>query len=194
MKSISFGFYACKKSLCNCCHKTLPSTFVYDNNFQQFRILYFINCLSKNVIFSIYCNICGPISIRFSSSSINDTFVNLRKIILFDVQNPLSIHFHQANHSFDNFFIQGIDLVYNINNVSSKLYKWIQKLRTFIYPGLDLFVFKFYSPRLTLRYSPENCILFKKIQKLLFKRFNVNVLPTFSSNSNLRQMLCKTKL
>ena len=190
--NMSFGFYPCNSHDCDLCSRTLSSTYAFDNNFKQFRILYFINCKCPNVIFSIHCNICGPISVNFSCKPLYKTFNSVIRTIMNNPLHPLSVHFHKVNHSLDNLYIQGLDLVFN-NNFYSKLINWINKLETFMPPGIDTFILKPYSPRLVLRFTHSNFTYFKHIQNKVFKRFGVKISSAFSSHPNLKQITCKSK-
>ena len=191
-KSISFGFHPCNCSDCFICPKALFSKFAFDNNFQQFRILSYINCKSKHIVFSVYCSICGPIYVSFSNSSLESTYKNILNIILHKPDYLLSIHFHQASHTPDNFFIQGLEIV-NLN-YHHKLLKWIFRLRTYVPPGINTYFYKPFITRLNIPFSNSNRLLFNYIKRRIFHRFNVKLFPAYSTYPNLKRILCKSKL
>ena len=176
-KPISFGFFSCNRIHCNLCAKTLPSTFAFDNNFQQFRILYYINCTSSNVVFSIYFTLCGPISVKFSLKLLYYTFNSVLHTISNKFLHPLSVHFHKPNHSLDNLRIQGLDLVFStliIFIVNSLNGLGNQKL--LINNLLLIYIFKNLS-HLDLFYVTLKIIFyFTNVFKFLF--FNVLVLKS----------------
>ena len=191
-KHISLGFYNCNEFNCSLCSHTLCSPFVFDNDFNQFRILYFINCLSTNCIFSVYCSRCGPISVLFTFKSLRDTFTELLYTIEHDTLNLFSIHFNLPNHSINNFYIQGIDICTQ-SNYFVKLISWIKKLKTFISPGLNSHLYIPKSYRLSLPYSISNNNLFYSIRNIVQRKYKINIHSSFSSFPNLKKLLCKSK-
>ena len=128
----------------------------------------------------------------FSEQNLRVSFNKIKRSILFNPLHPFSIHFNAPNHSFDNFYIQGIDLCFNKNNLFHKLQKWCKNLNT--YKFLNSSLIKPYNPRFILKFTPENLILFKKVKQLIFKRFGISILPCFSSYPNLKHIICKSKL
>ena len=191
-RELSFGFYKCNN--CNVCKFALETSFVYDNNFHMYRIFSFINCNSQNTIFSIYCTICGPVSVLFSKGHLFLTIRNLVNIIHTVPSHPLSLHFYRPNHSINNFRFQGIQSVSNIFSLQDKLLKWIIKLNTFINPGVDqTFTFN-PSYRLVLPFAHSNQRYFSVLRSHLKKKFNVHIQASYSSFPNFKNILCKSKL
>ena len=169
----------------------LVSDYVFDNDNQHFRILSFINCKSTNIIFCIYCSICGPISIYFTSKTLVHSYNDIMHTINFNPSHPLSLHFYKANHSVNNLYIQGLQKFYSHSIPYDRILIWIHRLKTFNYIDTDISIPKLI--RFNLPYSTSNALLFKNIKDLIFKRFNVSISPAFSNFPNLKQILCSRK-
>ena len=170
----------------------MNSTFVYDKEFNQFRILYFINCSSNYIIFSVYCNRCGPISVMFTKHSLRSAY----HLIINDINTKplclLSTHFNLPDHSVDNVFIQGLDFC-SKHDFYSKLILWVKRLKTFHFPGIDYVIHFPFSIRFCLPYTNSNYVLFNKVKSIVKDKFNVNLKPSFSCHPNFKKILCKSK-
>ena len=192
-KTLSFGFHKCLLTNCTLCKYALNSPFVFDNEFNQFRILFYIDCKTSRVIFTVYCTICGPISVLYSHDTLEVTFNKIRLLIHSKPLHLISMHFNLPNHSIENFYIQGIDLMFN-SNVGDKLISWIKKLNTFSFPGINTHIYVPSVIRLSLPYSNSNHILFNHIKTKIRNKFNVNIHSSFSSYPSFKKLLCKSKL
>ena len=191
---LSLGFFKC--NTCNFCCKCLPSEFAFDNNFQQFRILSYISCQSVNVIFSIYCSLCGPISVRFSKAPLFHSIDCILTTIRSKPLDPLSSHFCYSNHSINNLFFQGLQSFNKQNSgfyPSKEILRWIMRLNTFTYPGLDSDIFYPKTFRYIVPFSSSNSRHSFEIRNFLSKRFNVKISPSYSSFPNFKQLLCRSK-
>ena len=186
----SFGFYPCND--CNLCHFALHSPYAFDNDFSRFRILSHINCKSKNVIFSVFCLKCGPISVNFSAKCLHDSIANILFTIENNFTNPLSLHFHNLNHSVDDFRFQGLQSV-GKNNFHISVLKWIKRFKTHLSPGIDSFIYFPESFRLIAPFSYSDTS-FLKIKRFIASKFNISVSTSFSSFNSFKKLLCKSKL
>ena len=149
---------------CFLCPFALESVHVFDNDNQHFRILSFINCKSKNIIFCIYCSICGPISVSFTSKELSSVYLDLLHTIKCDPFNALSLHFYQANHSVNNFFIQGLQSINSNSFPYTRIIIWVHRLKTFNFLDHDIFVPKIF--RLKTVYSQRNAFIYKHLSCL----------------------------
>ena len=191
---LSLGFFSCNS--CNFCSKSLPSTFAFDNYFRQYRILSFISCDSRFVIFSVYCSLCGPISIQYSKLSLTLTIDKLFSKILSFSPDSLSSHFYLPNHSPDNFYFQGLQTFsHPLPDFypSKAIFRWVTRLKTFQLPGLDSCIFYPPSFRYIVPFSISNNRHSFYVRKTLSERFNVKISSGFSSLPSFKKILCKSK-
>lgn len=190
-KQICLGFYICNH--CNLCSKGLPSCFAFDNSYQQFRILSFITCDTSNVIFSIYCSLCGPISVQYSKPPLSKTALEIFSKIVSKPLDPISSHFYLQNHSHNNFYVQGLQSVNKHHPdyyPSKEILRWVKRLNT---SSTDTSIFYPKTFRYMVPYSKSNSTHSFKIRQMLSNRFNVSIHSGFSSFPNLKKLLCKSK-
>ena len=189
---LSFGFFKCDLSFCKLCPKALNSSFVFDNDFNQFRILYFLNCSSNCIIFSVYCNRCGPISVMYTRHSLRSAYQNIINTVYCKPLTLLSSHFNLPDHSIDNLFLQGLDFCFK-QDFHCKIFFWVKRLKTFQYPGIDSTIHFPFSIRFGLPFTNSNYILFNKVKSVVIEKFNVKLKPGFSCHPNFKKILCKSK-
>ena len=197
LNKFKFGFYRCSDSLCTVCNKSLPSTFAFDNNYKQYRILSFINCNTSFVIYSVYCKKCGPISIKFSQGTLQTAIKQLLYLFhLCKFTNPIIFHFTLPDHTFKDFYFQGLQsFSFSSRQPFKDIEKWIKRLRTNIHPaGIDA-QFCYSKPHfITIPFSSHNNNILNRIKFICKKRFNCNIISSFSSYPNLKHILCKSKI
>ena len=111
----------------------------------------------------------------------------LLNIVLRNTSSLISLHFHQANHSIDNLFIQGLTLFNNSNDVFNKLLLWIRKLKTFNVPGIDQSINIPFNIRFSIPFSHHNSIWFRQFKDKVSTKFSVNILPAYSTYPNLKK-------
>jgi len=190
---LNFGFHQCGNSSCLVCSFALPSIYVFDNENNRFRILSFINCCSSNVIFSIYCSLCGPISVLFSSNNLYISILDLVNRLKNFSTDRLCHHFSLKNHSIHNFYFQGIQIVNSNLFPSDQIKNWILRLKTFSSPGINSSIFNPQIFRLVIPFCNKNTNTFRSVNNLCFNRFSINLRPSFSSYPNLKSSFCKSK-
>lgn len=188
-KSLSFGFYSCKD--CKFCTKTLIFPYVLDNNNYRYRITSHINCKSKNSIIMIYCKHCGPIFISYSYDSIYTFINNLIQEMNINLNHPLSIHFSFQAHSLEDFYFQGIQ-IFNNKKPFSLIVKWIYRLQTYKYPGINQR--QFYPQEFYLNIPFGVNINYNLLNNEINNRFKVSFKTVNSSFNNFKSILCKSKI
>ena len=72
--------------------------------------------------------------------------------------------------------------------------KWIFRLNTFIHPSSDNFHFHNNVHYLGIPFSIHNGNILYRVSNLCKKRFNCNIISSFSTYSSLKQILCKSKI
>lgn len=104
------GFFKCERVFCSYCIYAIPQSFININDNYRIRICKFLNCNSKNCIYTIFCKLCS--TYVYVGESCN--FLRLRiSSHLGDIKNnrrtPVSKHFNSSGHSIKHFSFTAIN-------------------------------------------------------------------------------------
>ena len=137
----NFGCSPCPANCKTCALVDSTKQFQSHQTARTFQIRQSINCLSKNVIYLIYCNICGTQYVGESKNSLRMRITQHRSAIKTKKLNqPIAFHFNLPHHSTDNLRVIAIDQNSSWNNRSRKQKEhfWIGMLQTMTPSGLNI--------------------------------------------------------
>ena len=106
----NFGCSPCPSNCKTCALVDSTKYFQSNQTARTFQIRQAINCLSKNVIYLIYCNLCGVQYVGESKNSLRMRMTQHRSAIKTKkVKQPVANHFNLPHHSIYNLRVIAID-------------------------------------------------------------------------------------
>ncbi|PIK43184.1 hypothetical protein BSL78_19969 [Apostichopus japonicus] len=109
-KTETTGSSPCTQNCKTCLLVDSTGAFQSNQTKRTFQIRHKINCLSKNVIYLIYCNICNLQYIGESKNTLRMRMTQHRSAIKTKkIYQPVANHFNLQNHSIENLRVIAID-------------------------------------------------------------------------------------
>ena len=137
----NFGCSPCPSNCKTCALVDCTKRFQSNQNARTFKIRQSINCLSKNVIYLIYCNLCGVQYVGESKNSLRMRMTQHRSAIKTKkVEQPVANHFNLPHHSITNLRVIAIDQndAWTDKTRKAKENFWELNLKTTVPFGLNI--------------------------------------------------------
>jgi hypothetical protein len=132
------GSFACHRSRCNTCEH-ISSTTIIQGPFGNFEITRSFSCVSKGVVYCIFCTKCNAIYVGETGRRLADRTREHLNDISHNRYNKSDVarHFNLSNHSLHDFNVCGLVYCNNTSDRKSIESNIIKKLGTFIPLGLN---------------------------------------------------------
>ena len=172
----------------------------------MFRIFGHITCDSRHVIYVIWCTICVQyVYVGETANPLSLRIANHLSTIRCKRPLPVAQHFNSAGHTINDIRFVGVQTLEHFSHLTSTTLKdrrrtaetsWIMKLGTLEPYGLNLKTDLTTQRRVPFvtTYTPQIASFVNSLKSLVEDSFGFDILPSFKNSSNMRKILCSSKL